>query len=106
MTTDENLRQFDELLLSLPEENEGMMTSQFDGFCAGLIVCPDMVLPREWMPLVWGDEVTPPFENIDDVQAAADLINGHYNSVAQGLSSPVLSYGPVFDKDLRTDELL
>jgi uncharacterized protein len=47
MTTDDNLHQLDDLLLSLPPENEGMMTSQFDGFCAGLIVCPDVILPGE-----------------------------------------------------------
>ncbi|WP_071676043.1 UPF0149 family protein [Nioella nitratireducens] len=67
MSTDENLRQLDELLLSLPEENEGMLMSEFDGFCAGLIVCPDIVLPGEWLPIIWGDEVTAPFERIEDV---------------------------------------
>lgn len=106
MSTDENLRQLDELLLSLPEENEGMLMSEFDGFCAGLIVCPDIVLPGEWLPIIWGDEVTAPFERIEDVQAATNLITGHYNAVAQSLSSPVPRYGPVFDHDLRTDELL
>jgi hypothetical protein len=33
--------------------------------------------------MVWGDEVTAPFERIEDVQAATDLITGHYNAVAQ-----------------------
>jgi uncharacterized protein len=47
MTADEKLHQLNELLLSLPDENEGMHMSEFDGFCAGLIVCPDMVLPGE-----------------------------------------------------------
>jgi uncharacterized protein len=106
MTTDKKLHQLDDLLLSLPPENEPMMTSQFDGFCAGLIVCPDVILPGEWLPLVWGDEITPPFERIEGVQAATDLITGHYNSVAQGLSSPSPSYGPIFDQDFTTDELL
>lgn len=91
MTTDKKLQELDELLLSLPAENEGMLVSEFDGFCAGLIVCPDMVRPGEWLPLVWGDEVTPPFERIEDVQAATDLITGHYNAVALGLASPVPS---------------
>lgn len=106
MTVDEKLRQLDELLLTLPEENDGMLVSEFDGFCAGLIVCPDMVMPGEWLPMVWGDEVTPPFERIEDVQVATDLITGHYNAVARLLSAPVPSYGPVFDHDLTTDELL
>jgi uncharacterized protein len=106
MTTDEKLQQLDELLLSLPAENEGMMTSQFDGFCAGLIVCPDVILPGDWLPLVWGDEVTPAFDGIEDVQAATDMIMDHYNSVAQGLSSASPSYGPIFDQDFTTDEIL
>lgn len=62
MSADEILHQLDELLISLPDENEGMLISEFDGFCTGLIVCPDIVLPGEWIPIVWGDEVTAPFE--------------------------------------------
>lgn len=69
-----------------------MLLSEFDGFCAGLIVCPDIVLTGEWLPLVWGNEDAPAVDEIEDVQPATDLITGHYNAVAQGLASPVPGY--------------
>lgn len=101
-----HLQRLDDLLLSLPEENEGMLLSQFDGFCASLIVCPDVVLPGEWLSLVWGDHVAPPFANSEDAQNASGLIMAHYNAVARSLSQPTYSYSPVFDQDLRTNEVL
>lgn len=89
MNSESDLERLDDLLLSLPEENEGMLLSEFDGFCAGLIVCPDLVLPREWVPLVWGDDITSPFVGIDEAQKATGLIMAHYNAVAQSLSPPI-----------------
>ena len=35
---------------------EAMMLSELDGLLTGLIVCPDLIMPHEWLPLVWGDE--------------------------------------------------
>jgi uncharacterized protein len=45
MPTDDCLSALDALLLSVTDEN-GMLLSEFDGFCAGVIVCPDMIPPK------------------------------------------------------------
>lgn len=47
------LTQLAERLIALPPENDGMLLSEFDGFVAGILVCPEMILPGEWLPLVW-----------------------------------------------------
>jgi len=52
MTSSNRLEALDALLLSLPDD-EGMLLSEFDGFCAGLIVCPEMIRPSEWLPHIW-----------------------------------------------------
>lgn len=47
MLTDEDLDQLNALPLPLPVEADGMLLSAFDGFCAGLIVSPEMVMLGE-----------------------------------------------------------
>jgi uncharacterized protein len=97
--TDAELDRLDEILAGLPAENDGMLLSEFDGFCAGLLVCPEMILPSEWLPVVWGDEVTPSFASLEEVQTATDLIETHYNRVARSLTPPSSGYLPILDLD-------
>ena len=44
----------DTLLLSYSNE-DGMLFSKVDGFCAGFTVCPEIVIPVEWLSCVLGD---------------------------------------------------
>lgn len=105
MPTDDALKTLDALLMSVTDE-DGMLLSEFDGFCAGVIVCPDMIPPSEWLPLVWGSSGTPELEPDDALQNALDLIMGHYNDVAQSLMPPEFDYGPVLEHDTRTEETI
>ena len=105
MLSDEELTKLDALLMSIPMEAEGMLLSEFDGFCAGLVVSPDMIMPGEWLPCVWGDS-TEYFETLEDVRSLTDLIMRHYNDVASSLKPPLIEYGPIFDEDRRTGEIL
>jgi len=82
-----------------------MLLSEFDGFCAGLIVCPEAVMPGEWLPCVWGSS-TEHFETLMDVQVVTDLLMRHYNDVALALMPPGSDYGPLYDEDKRTREIL
>jgi uncharacterized protein len=45
-----NLEQLDAELLALGEG--AMLLDELDGFVTGLLICPDLVLPSEWMPMV------------------------------------------------------
>lgn len=105
MLGDDDLNQLDELLLSLPMEDDGMLLSEFDGFCAGLIVCPEMVMPGEWLPCVWGDGADH-FATMDALQSATDLVMRHYNDVAVSLTPPQIEYGPLYDEDNRNGDVL
>ena len=44
MLSDDELDRLDKLLLSIPIEADGVLLSEFDGFCAGLVVSPEMIL--------------------------------------------------------------
>jgi hypothetical protein len=48
------LKQLDNELLALGEET--MLIEELDGFVAGLVVCPDLIKPSEWLPIVWGQD--------------------------------------------------
>jgi uncharacterized protein len=58
MSADDRLSDLNNLLLSQTDE-DGMLLSEFDGFCAGVIVCPEVIPPKrvaatcfwwEWAP--------------------------------------------------------
>ena len=55
-----HLRQLENELLALGEE--AMLLEELDGLVAGVLVCPEMIPPSEWLSVVWGqhaDEVAP-----------------------------------------------
>jgi uncharacterized protein len=95
-----------DLLLDLPYENHGMTLSQFDGFCAGLIVCPDMILPSEWLPKVWGTDVEPFFQDADHAEITIDAATDHYNRVVKVLANNPDNFDPIFGMDQNNDDLL
>jgi uncharacterized protein len=91
------LRQLDDFLCSGAVGDDAMPLSELDGFLAGLIVCPDMIMPSEWMPVVWGDE-GPVFESEHRAQTVIDLIMEHYNDIIRQLDRG--AYRPIHDVDI------
>ena len=91
------LRQLNDFLLSEVVGDNTMLLSELDGFLAGLIVCPEMIMPSEWMALVWGDEA-PVFDSVEQAQAISDLILGHYNDIIRQLDQS--RYSPIYDTDI------
>ena len=102
------LEQLEELLLALP--GEPMLASTLDGFVAGLLVCPTLVLPAEWLQEVWGaDESIDPAPVFETEQQAKDvtrLVMAHYNAVARALLDKRGRYEAVYDVDTRNDDTM
>jgi uncharacterized protein len=46
----------DRFLMSDRSPPDSMMLSDLDGFLSGIAVGPELVLPSEWLPLVWDGE--------------------------------------------------
>ena len=59
--------------------NQGLNMEALDGFLSALAVGPEMVLPSEWQPLVWGSR---PVEWSSEEQALEvhTLLVGHWNT--------------------------
>jgi uncharacterized protein len=102
-------RRFERLereLLGLGEE--AMLLEELDGFVAGLVVCPDLIKPSEWLPFVWGTEggEEPAFDSLDHLNRVLGLVMEHYNDVARTLIDRPDRYGPLFAVDERHNEIL
>jgi len=54
-----------------------------DGYFAALICGPEMVLPSEYLPEIWGDEFT--FESDEQATDILDLLMRHWNTIASAL---------------------
>ena len=52
----DHLEMLDALLNSDMVTDQAMSISQLDGFMAGIIVCPDPILPAQWIDRLWGEE--------------------------------------------------
>jgi len=95
--TDAELDRLD-LFMCHQDDDDVMMLSELDGYLTGVLVSPDLILPSEWMPVIWG-EAGPAFANEDEAREILGLIMGLYNDIADRLQRPK-SYGPLIDEDI------
>ncbi len=76
-----------EILLAFRNAH-AMNLEAVDGFFAALICSPETVLPREYLPEIWGGEATEPtWKNEEELQDFLDLLMRHWNSIASTLAS-------------------
>jgi uncharacterized protein len=82
---------------------------ELDGFIAGLLVCPELIKPGEWLPSVWsrnGTDPEPAFDSLDHVNRVLRLIMEHYNGVARALMERPDRYSPLFAVDKRNGDII
>ena len=81
------LKELAERLAELPADEEPMRLSEYDGFVAGLIVCPDLIPPSEWLPRVFGvgSETGGLFDAVEEAQTLLDQLMEHYNRTANDI---------------------
>lgn len=99
------LRRLDDALADLPLD-EPMLLTELDGFLTGILVCPELIMPAEWLQSVWGSDESggAPFDDPADVQWFADAVLARYNEIARDLGRGKLQ--PIFDVDERNGEVL
>lgn len=100
------MRKLNEALDALPEPADPMLLSQLDGYLAGILVCPELIMPGEWLPGVWtrsDDDEAPVFESERQFQTLVELIMKAYNGVSRDLGRD--RYAPLYDVMRDTDEV-
>ena len=97
--TDERLDSLNQLLHEISVDHDGLSLCEFDGFVAGVLVCAEMIPPSEWLPVVFGGDTLPKFDDLNQVQDALAAVMAHYNDVASGLAKRQPTYEPIFEVD-------
>lgn len=95
-TLSPSLRRLDDFLCRLDLDDEAMLLSELDGFLAGIIVCPELIPPSEWLPSIWG-ESEPVFDDERQANDVLGLIMGYYNDVIRQLNRG--DYRPIYSID-------
>ena len=101
------LTELDAALLALPAGEEVMLVGELDGFLTSVLVCPELVMPSEWLPCVWGgaeEETAPVFESGAELERLVGLVMRHYNAIVRSLQRDRLA--PLFDVDERNGDVL
>src|SRR3954452_6489267 len=93
--TDAHLDLLDAYLLSDQSPPECMLLSDLDGFLTGVAIGPELAMPSEWLPHVWGGE-EPVFDDPAQASAILGTIIGRYNAILREVGEG--AFGPIFWK--------
>ncbi len=88
-----DLEALDRFLMSDRSPPESMMLSDLDGFLTGIAIGPELVLPSEWLPVIWGGEA-PEFADEAEAKTILGAIMGRYNEILRQIADDDLD--PVF----------
>jgi uncharacterized protein len=71
---------YEEFILTERAPPECMAISDLDGFLTALAIGPELIMPSEWMPVVWGG-CEPQFADAEEAQAVLGGIMSLYNCI-------------------------
>ena len=75
-----DLDALDDYLMSDNSPGDCMGLSDLDGFLTGIVVGPELILPSEWLPMIWGGE-RPEFTTEAEMRTVIGTIMGRYNEI-------------------------
>jgi uncharacterized protein len=90
---DDNLAMLDAFLADRADD-DGLMLCDLDGFLTAIAVGPELVLPSEWVPLIWGTN-GPVFEDADEAQHVLGAVMNRYNAILLALARDPTTYEPI-----------
>lgn len=72
-----------------------MLLSDLDGFLTGILCSPDLIMPSEWLPIVWGGS-EPNADDLDEHIWAIQEVLTRYNEIAAALNNEPPFLEPIF----------
>src|SRR5271168_5100765 len=81
-----DLDALDQYLMSDHAPEESMSLSDLDGFLTGVVVGPELIMPSEWLPVIWGG-AEPKFETEDEMRIILGTIMGRYSEIVACFTS-------------------
>ena len=90
-----DLDALDAFLMSDRAPEASMGLSDLDGFLAGIAAGPELVMPSEWLPVVWGG-AEPAFGSVEEARSVLGIIMGRYNEIVRALGTAPDEFDPAF----------
>lgn len=85
--SDDELDELDDFLLKEIESDEAMTLDMMDGYLHAIAIGPTNLMPRQWMPAIWGTStMAPPVSSIDQINKILGLVLRHFNSIIAALN--------------------
>jgi uncharacterized protein len=91
-----DLERLDVFLCGLPDD--AMLLSELDGYLAGVLVCPELIMPGEWLSPIWGEDVAG-FVNQAEAGEILEIVMALYNHIGRSLERPG-QYVPHLESDV------
>lgn len=84
--SDTELEELDQFLLYGVDNDEAMTLDTLDGYLHAIAIGPQTVMPKQWLPKVWGEDsaMMPPMDSIEQLNHIMGLVMRHYNSIISG----------------------
>jgi len=89
------LDRLEQFLMSDDAPPDCMQLSDLDGFLTGIAVGPELILPSEWLPVVWGGE-GPVFTDQKQADEVISAIMRRYNDILATLSNGKWTVTPIY----------
>ncbi|MGB3796992.1 MAG: UPF0149 family protein [Alteraurantiacibacter sp.] len=103
--SDSDIDRLDALLKALPLENGPMTLGELDGYIVGVLACPEMIPPSEWLPEVWGATGEADFPDRKSAEETIGAVMAHYNTAVQAINAS-LWVEPIYLVDPEEDDVL
>jgi len=90
-----DLDALDDYLMSDHAPDDCMGLSDLDGFLTGIVVSPELILPSEWLPVIWGGQ-EPEFRTEAEMRTVLGTIMGRYDEIVAFLADDPDDLDPIF----------
>ena len=93
--SESDLDYLEEWLMSDESPPNSMMLSDLDGFLTSVAIGPEVILPSEWLPVLWGGGA-PEFKDQMQAQRIMETILGRYSEILSTLQTDPDALEPIF----------
>ena len=87
--------ELDDFLTSDRAPEDCMQLSDLDGFLTAVAIGPELIMPSEWLPVIWG-EGEPEFESVEEAKGVIGAIMARYNEILHLIQHQPDDYEPLF----------
>lgn len=85
--TEDEMSALENLLAEHALPNDGMSLEMLDGFFSALVVGPDLVMPNEYLPHVWGADHA--WDTLEQSQQGIELVMQLWNHIVWRVNQPL-----------------